>query len=124
MKDILEKAWQEMANGWKALLRLAVLVCVLIPLACGPAPGSGASDQERALQAAQKLYANLKNNGVDFSTGPCISQQILPDWCVDIAHFPRQPADDLPKNQCPTYLDGRVHHLVELDPAGNLIRAQ
>lgn len=108
----------------RLLLRIVILGCVLIPLACGPGAGGGASDRERAIEAASKLYANLKASGMDFSAEPCISQQIIPDWCVDIAHSPRQPVDDLPENQCLTYRDGRVHHFVELDPEGNLIRAQ
>ncbi len=80
-------------------------------------------DRERAIAEARKLYEKLKGQGVDFSTGPCISQEIIPDWCVDIAHNPRQEVDNLPRNQCQSYRNGRVHHFVELDPEGNLIRA-
>ncbi len=81
-------------------------------------------DRERAIEAAQRLYRRLKAEGVDFSTGPCLSQEIIPDWCVDIAHVPRQQMDGVPENQCASYREGRVHHFVELDPDGNLIRAK
>ena len=108
----------------RLLLWALILACILIPLACGPGARGGASDRGRAIEAAKKLYANLKAGGMDFSAGPCISQQIIPDWCVDIAHSPRQPVDNLPENQCPTYRNGRVHHFVELAHLWKLISAQ
>jgi len=36
----------------------------------------------------------------------------------------RQPVDDDLANQCSTYRSGEAKHFIELDPAGNLIRAQ
>lgn len=81
------------------------------------------SDRERAIQMAQELYREMKTQGVDMSIGPCLSEEVLPDWCADVAHSPRQAIDDMPQNQCQSYLSGRVHHFVELDPDGNLIRA-
>jgi hypothetical protein len=64
--------------------------------------------------------------GRDLSSGPCIAEALpgLPDWAADIAHDPRQPADDMPANQCSSYRAGRTHHFVELTPGGTLIRAQ
>ena len=89
-----------------------------------PVNGTEGALREEAIQAGQRLYRNLKTSGADLSAGPCISQQILPDWCVDLVHSPRIPSDDLPANRCPTYLDGRVRHQVELDLEGRLIRAE
>jgi hypothetical protein len=43
---------------------------------------------------------------------------------ADIAHYPRLAIDDDPANQCAAYRDGTTHHFVELDPEGNLIRAE
>lgn len=81
------------------------------------------SDRERAIQMARELYEQKKAEGMDMSTGPCLAEEIIPDWCVDIAHSPRQKVDDLPENQCQLFRQGRVHHFVELDPDGNLLRA-
>jgi len=86
----------------------------------------GAADdrREEAIQKAKELFERRKREGLDFSRGPCLSQEIVPDWCVDVAHSPRQPVDDDPANQCRSYREGRVHHFVELDLDGNVIRAQ
>lgn len=88
----------------------------------GGAPAS--SERERAIAAALKVYKEKKAEGVDFSNGPCIAQEVIPGWAVDVAHDPRQPVDDDPANQCASYREGRTQHFVELDPDGNLIRAQ
>ena len=81
------------------------------------------TERERAIRLAMELFREKKAQGVDMSAGPCLSEEIIPDWCVDVAHSPRQPVDDLPQNQCQSWRMGRVHHFVELDPDGNLIRA-
>lgn len=80
--------------------------------------------RDEAINKAKELFAQKKLEGMDFSRGPCLSEEIVPDWCVDVAHDPRQPIDDEPANQCRSYREGRVHHFVELDPTGNVIRAQ
>lgn len=75
-----------------------------------------------ALKNALNLYAQHKQIGTDFSNGPCLGI-IAPDWVLDIAHNPRQPIDDKVENQCQDFREGRAHHFIELDPAGNLIKA-
>jgi hypothetical protein len=79
--------------------------------------------RDEAIRRAKVLFAHRKAAGADFSNGPCLSEEIMPDWCVDVAHNPRQAVDDFPDNQCRSYREGRVHHFVELDTDGNLIRA-
>lgn len=85
--------------------------------------GEMESDRDRAIEAAYRLYEEYKKLGVDFSEGPCLGQEVITDWCVDIAHEPRQPVDNLAQNQCESFRQGRVRHFVELDPDGNLLRA-
>lgn len=77
-----------------------------------------------AVNQAQSFYNQQKILGEDFSSGPCLTNALTPDWVLDIVHNPRQPIDDLPENQCPAYLEGRARHFVELDPDGNLVRAR
>ena len=77
-----------------------------------------------AIAEAQRIYAEQKAAGVDFANGPCIAEEVIDDWAVDIAHDPRQDVDNQPENQCRSYRDGDTHHFVELDPDGNLIRAK
>mgnify|MGYP005852387855 CR=1 FL=1 len=82
------------------------------------------SDRDRAIRLARQLYQQKRAEGMDMSNGPCLAEEIIPDWAVDIAHSPRQAVDNLPQNRCRSWREGRVHHFVELDPDGNLIRAQ
>lgn len=81
------------------------------------------ADKTTATINCQELCQNtLSNDGVDLSVGPCLSEGILPDWVCDIAHAPRQPIDNDPRNQCATYRGGETHHFVELDGNCNVIQ--
>ncbi len=82
------------------------------------------SEIETATNQAKHLYRQEKDKGRDFSDGPCLSNALLPNWVVDIAHNPRITIDDLPQNQCPGFREGKAQHFIELDTEGNLIRAQ
>lgn len=82
------------------------------------------SEVETAINQANHLYNLKKQSGEDLSFGPCLSDALMPNWVLDIAHSPRQPVDDLAGNQCPSYLEGRTKHFVELDLDGNLINAK
>lgn len=107
---------------WLPLLPLLALVAVV---GCGA--GSPSQDvRDRAVNEAMAAYHQAKLDGTDLSRGPCIAEQLpgLPDWVADVAHDPRQPVDDVPANQCRRFRSGQAHHFVELDPSGNLIRAQ
>ncbi|KKQ79424.1 MAG: hypothetical protein UT02_C0036G0004 [Parcubacteria group bacterium GW2011_GWC2_38_7] len=80
--------------------------------------------EEDLVQQAQRIYAQQKSQGVDFSRGPCLSDGLASTWVVDMAHDPRQAIDDLPENQCPSFVTGKIKHFIELDPAGQLIRLE
>lgn len=82
------------------------------------------SEIDTAINQAGLLYNLSKQQGVDLSSGPCLSNALLPGWVLDIAHNPRQEIDDLPQNQCPAFREGNAQHFVELDSEGNLIRAK
>jgi len=103
---------------------VAIVACLLSLTACGGSASSG--DKQQAIDAAQQVYQQAKAHGTDFSSGPCIAEQLsnLSDWSVDVAHNPRQSVDDQTANQCQDYRQGKTHHFVELDPDGNLIHAQ
>lgn len=108
-------------------LLLALTLTVLTLTACSknhvttqtatPTP----SVQDTALKNALNLYAQAKASGQDLSNGPCLGQ-VAPDWVADLVHNPRQKVDDDPKNQCSDYLSGKVHHFIELDLDGKLVR--
>lgn len=77
-----------------------------------------------AVLEAYSVYDKAVRQGVDMADGPCLSEELMDDWVLDIAHNPRQSVDNLPENQCESYRSGAANHFVELDPDGNHIRAQ
>ena len=109
------------------MLRLSVLPLVAAVVFVGCGADSPSQDvRDRAVNEAMAAYRQAKLDGTDLSRGPCIAEQLpgLPDWVADVAHDPRQPVDDVPANQCRRFRSGQAHHFVELDPSGDLIRAQ
>lgn len=113
----------------KLLLTLALTVIILTGVATvvfnsyfNKSPSR--SEIEVAMNQARHIYNQKKISGEDLSSGPCLSNALLPGWVLDIAHNPRQEIDDLPQNQCSGYREGGAQHFVELDPEGNLIRAK
>lgn len=112
-----------------ALLALASMVIIITAVATLLFNNVGQrtpskSESDTASNQAKFLYRQKKDRGEDLSSGPCLSNALMPNWVADIAHNPRLPIDDLQANQCPAYLEGRAQHFVELDPSGNLIRAK
>jgi len=81
------------------------------------------SEKEQAIEKAREIFRQKKAEGVDMSAGPCLSNEIIPGWVLDVAHSPREPIDNQPENQCSAYREGKAKHFVELDPEGNLIKA-
>lgn len=81
---------------------------------------------------ADKTIANFKcqelcqfeltSGDTDFINGPCLAEEIIPDWSCDIAHSPRQAVDDDPANQCASFRQGLTHHFVEVDGNCNRIK--
>lgn len=80
------------------------------------------SEIEVAVNQAQHFYKQKKMRGEDLSSGPCLTESLMPGWVVDIVHSPRLPIDDLPENQCQSFREGKANHFVELDINGNLVR--
>jgi len=73
-----------------------------------------------------KLCSKIKGK-INLTNGPCLSDNNpewkVKDWVCDIAHWPRQPVDDLVENQCKDFREGKAHHFVEVDENCNFIRA-
>lgn len=85
----------------------------------------GISDEaDRAVNQAQLLFREAQKQKMNFDSGPCLTNALMPNWVVDIVNNPRQEMDNLPENQCSVYLEGRAEHFVELDMQGNIIRVQ
>lgn len=82
------------------------------------------ADADLARAKTIELYRAALINGTDLSSGPCLSNKVIPDWVADVAHNPRTDIDDDPANQCSAFRDGTAHHFVEIDPAGTIIRVE
>ena len=84
----------------------------------------GASiENDRVAWAALNLFKK-ETKGMDLSNGSCLTNDLIPDWVVDIVHNPREEIDNLPQNQCQAYVEGRAKHFVEIDTEGNVIRVK
>ncbi|HWM13527.1 MAG TPA: hypothetical protein VNO56_03530 [Gaiellaceae bacterium] len=101
--------------------RLLPLVALALAAGCGG--GSDDGERERAIAAAHVAYEEAAAGGTDFADGPCLGV-VLENWVADVAHDPREEVDDRPENQCEAFRSGEVEHFVELDPEGDLIRAE
>ena len=82
------------------------------------------STADQATAKARALYKKALSNGTDLSQGPCLTNDLMPDWVVDVVHSPREDVDDLSHNLCQRYVDGFSKHIVELDPSGNVVRVR
>lgn len=108
------------------LVLTVILITAYLTVAINANPNKSVSrnEIETAINQAKHIYRQEKEKGRDFSNGPCLSDALLPNWVLDIAHNPRLSSDDLQQNQCPAFLEGKAQHFVELDSDGNLIRAR
>lgn len=84
----------------------------------GKKPSASATD---AKTACIQLCQEKLEEDVDLNDGPCLSDEIAPDWVCDVAHNPRQAVDNDPANQCPAYIEGATHYFVEVDPECDFI---
>ncbi|MBI2617683.1 hypothetical protein HYW55_06120 [Candidatus Gottesmanbacteria bacterium] len=78
--------------------------------------------QQPIIKKAQEIFEEKKKSGVLLGDGPCLSEELIPDWSFDIVHNPRQDIDNQPENQCQYFREGKTHHFIEFDQQGRLIR--
>jgi hypothetical protein len=79
--------------------------------------------EKNAVEACIALCKSELEKGRDLSSGPCLSNEIAPNWVCDVAHWPRQSVDNKEENQCEAYRKGLASHFVEVDVNCKLIRA-
>ncbi|MDO8429588.1 MAG: hypothetical protein Q7S88_03080, partial [Candidatus Daviesbacteria bacterium] len=83
-----------------------------------------AVETDRAVGNAISQYKKSTSEGVNMASGPCLSNDLMPGWVVDVIHAPREEIDDFAENQCAAYREGRAQHIVELDQSGNVVRVK
>jgi hypothetical protein len=77
------------------------------------------TQQKEAITCAADLYSKAK--ATTMLSSQCLG--ICLDYAVDIVHVPRTDDDNKPENQCSDFKAGNVHHFIELDKEGNIVRA-
>src|SRR6056297_3574631 len=92
------------------LILCLIYLGLMLILNVGENKGKNQPDEfERELVSrAKELYYQHKKAGLDMSTGPCLTNQLVKNWVVDVAHEPRLSLDDLPKNQCDFFRQGKA----------------
>lgn len=97
---------------------MAAAAAVLI--ACGGNP----PEDEAALAQAKCIELCKQNpGGYDYARGPCLSDEIFPNWVCDVAHNPREGIDNEAKNQCAAF-GHTAQHFIEVDSGCRFIRAE
>jgi hypothetical protein len=99
----------------------AAVLLVFALVGCGGGKTHASAQPASVITKAKAAFARARARGVDMSRGPCLGV-VAPGWVADVAHNPRQPVDDVPRNQCAAFRSGKAKHFVELDLQGNLIR--
>lgn len=79
---------------------------------------------DSAVAQSRKVYNEKKKEGIDFTNGPCLSNDLISGWVLDLVHNPRLNIDDLKSNQCAAFLEGRAKHFIEMDLKGNIVRVK
>lgn len=122
----------------KTILSLLLIFAVLLA-ACKTSLTSDLNPQTTGQAAQTVLPPEARNHvvgrcltlcqdalaaGKNLAKGPCLSDGMSfePDWVCDVAHYPRQPIDDQPENQCADFRSGTANHFVEVDENCNLIK--
>lgn len=108
---------------------ISVITVIILFSGCGKRSISKSDineNKEIVIKKCIKLCNNLKNK-IDMGSGPCLSELNISwgvdDWVCDVAHWPRQNIDNLARNQCQNFRQGKSKHFVEVDEECNFIRA-
>ena len=88
-------------------------------------PPQGEGDAFDASNKCVKLCNQAKAEGRNLSAGPCLSNELFPNfpWVCDVAHDPRQDVDNLEQNTCPAF-GVTAQHFVEVDENCRIIVSQ
>ncbi|VVB76488.1 Uncharacterised protein [Candidatus Tiddalikarchaeum anstoanum] len=81
---------------------------------------SGCTVNPKYVTDCVSLCTAAKNAGLDFSNGPCLSNDYYPDYVCDVAHNPRISIDNLVENQCSAF-GVNASHFVEVDASCSVI---
>lgn len=99
-----------------------VVLTALLVVGCTGQPRTEPTSAADPVAACIALCQEALTEDRDLSSGPCLSDSVVPDWVCDVAHSPRDPIDNLIENQCAAFRSGAAHHFVEVDQHCALIQ--
>jgi len=80
--------------------------------------------KENAIALCREACQDALSNNLNLSIGPCLLDPIEgSDYVCDIAHNPREDADNLRENQCNAWHSGEARHFIEFTPECEFIKA-
>jgi len=81
---------------------------------------------EQVSRTCEAMCNGALVKGGNFTNGPCLMDyfETFPGWVCDLVHSPRNEIDDNPQFQCPSYVQGRASHFVEVDMDCRIVRAK
>lgn len=104
-------------NSTKAFILISILFAVVIIAGCT----SVTSSLDDAKTVCINLCEQQLAQGVNLSSGPCLSNNVSQDYVCDVAHNPRIAVDDAAANQCSEF-GKSVNRFIEVTPDCKFIR--
>ncbi len=88
-------------------------------------PSPYIDNKEQAIIECIKLCNLEVIKGTILTDGPCLSQEIVKGWACDTVNQPKiDLIDNNPKNQCQSYIQKEVKHIVYVSPKCSLVSAK
>jgi hypothetical protein len=72
-------------------------------------------------EARITVQAAIVSNGGVLESAPCLAEELVPGWSLDVVHIPRIEEDEFPENSCISFLNGDTERLIEYDTLGDFI---
>ncbi|MDD3178110.1 MAG: hypothetical protein PHR26_01195 [Candidatus ainarchaeum sp.] len=81
--------------------------------------------EQDAINECISLCKIEKSKNISLIDGPCLSEEIVSNWACDITHSPKiDILDNNPINQCYSYKNGEIKHIVEVSEKCELISSK
>ena len=77
--------------------------------------------KSNAIRQARRLLDQKLKSGYDLVNRPCLAEEIVSGWAIDIVSQPITDKDRMKENQCQLYLEGKVKNLIIMDEYGHII---